>query len=365
MINYINPRVLKKFRGKTCILRVDLNVGSGKGKKSLRVEAILPTLRALLRHNIRVVILSHRGRPRKNSRAALSLKSFALILSKELKKKVKFIPGFPGKKIAENGQIFLLENLRFYAGEDKNSSSFAKKLSALGDFYINEAFAFSHRKTASMAAITRYLPSYGGFLLKKEVENLSSLTKKPKRPFVVIIGGAKVGDKLGVISYFWRKADYFLLGSGPAATFFAAQDLPTGESFVDKNSILKVKKFIGSKKLVLPLDVKTKDKQILDIGPETGNHYSELISKAKTIIWNGPLGLFEKREWSGGTKTIWRAILKNRRARIIVGGGETLASLRLITATYNLPSNVFLSTGGGAMLEYLSGRKLPGIEALK
>lgn len=356
--------MLEKFRGKTCLLRIDLNAKPGREKKFLRVEAVLPTLKILVKNGVRVVILSHRGRPKRYN-PKLSLKSFAPILSRKLGKKVKFMPGL---KTSGDGQIFLLENLRFYPGENKNDGKLAKKLSELGDFYINEAFAFSHRKTASMVAITKYLPSYGGLLLKKEIENLDSAVKKTRKPFVVVIGGAKVGDKLGIMSYLWKKADYFLLGSGPATTFFAAEGLPTGKSLVDEASIPKIRKFVSSKKLVLPIDIKMKDRQILDIGEKTAKRYSEIISKAGTVVWNGPVGLFEEKEFSGGTRAIWRAILKNKKARMVVGGGETLASLKLVTSYQSLVArnkNLFLSTGGGAMLEYLSGEKLPGIEALK
>jgi phosphoglycerate kinase len=310
-----------------------------------------------------VVILSHRGRPTKNKK--LSLKPFVPILQKKLNVKVKFVTDL---EISEDGDVLLLENLRFWPGEEKNDASFARRLAKLGDFYVNDAFAVSHRKDASVCAITRYLPSYGGLLLEREVKNLSAIINYSTRPFVVVIGGAKIRDKLGVIKYLWNKADYFLLGSGPAATFFAAQGLPVGQSLVDRNSIPKIKKFVGSKKLVLPLDVRVKNSQILDIGEKTAERYSEIISKARTIVWNGPVGMFEKKEFSEGTKTIWKAVLNNRKARIVAGGGETLASLGLITDNLRLITrnkNLFLSTGGGAMLEYLSGKKLPGIESLK
>ena len=201
---------------------------------------------------------------------------------------------------------------------------------------------------------------------QKEIKTLGGILKYPPRPFVVVIGGAKVGDKLGIISYLWKRADYFLLGSGPAATFFAAKGLPIGDSLLDKNSIPKIKKFLNSKKIILPLDVKIRDKRILDIGDDTARKYCALIKKSRTVIWNGPVGSFEDKEFSEGTKAVWGAVFANHRAQIVVGGGETLASLSLIRNSMSLiPKNVFLSTGGGAMLEYLSGKKLPGIEALK
>ncbi len=375
MIRYISPAILKKFRGKTCLLRVDLNAKPGREKKFLRVEAVLPTIKTLLKNGNKVVILSHRGRPRVGRTSPrhgagrpkqFSLRPFAAILEKKLNQEVVFLPALPRVVVPRNNKVFLLENLRFWKGEEKNDLRFARRLARLADFYVNDAFAVSHRRDASVSAITRYLPSYGGLLLEKEIKNLGGILKYTTHPFVVVIGGAKIGDKLGIIDYLWNKADYFLLGSGPAATFFAAKGLPIGDSLVDRDSIPKIKKFVGSKKLVLPLDVKIKNKQILDIGEKTAKNYSAIISKARTIVWNGPVGMFERKEFSEGTKAIWRAILANRKAQTVVGGGETLASFRLLkTKSYKLKANIFLSTGGGAMLEYLSGKKLPGITALE
>lgn len=358
-IHYISPEVLKKFRGKTCLLRIDLNAKPGLEKKFLRVDAVLPTIRMLLKNGNRLIVLSHRGQPSRNPK--LSLRPFLAILSKKLKQNIKFVSDF---RIPEKGRVFLLENLRFWKGEEDDDVKFAKRLSSLGDFYVNDAFAVSHRKNASVHVVTRFLPSLGGLLLKKEIENLDSVLRKAKKPLVVVIGGAKVGDKLGVINNLWGKADYFLLGSGPAATFFVAEGLPVGESLVDRGSVSKIRRFIGSKKIVLPIDVKMEGKKILDVGEGTTRKYSTFIGKARTIVWNGPIGRFERKEFSNGTKAIWSYILKNKKARIVIGGGETLASLRLLKSG-KMPKKVFLSTGGGAMLEYLSGKKLPGIEALK
>ena len=370
MIRFINPRTLEEFRGKTCLLRIDLNAKPGREKKFLRVEAVIPTIKILLKNGVRVVILSHRGRPetvnRKSqiaNRKNLSLRPFIPILGKKLNQKVGFLTNF---NVPANGSVFLLENLRFWKEEEKNDADFARRLAKLGDFYVNDAFAVSHRKDASVVAITKYLPSYAGLRLEKEIKTLGGILKYTTRPFVVVIGGAKVGDKLGIISYLWKRADYFLLGSGPAATFFAAKGLPIGDSLLDKNSIPKIKKFLNSKKIILPLDVKIRDKRILDIGDDTARKYCALIKKSRTVIWNGPVGSFEDKEFSEGTKAVWGAVFANHRAQIVVGGGETLASLSLIRNSMSLiPKNVFLSTGGGAMLEYLSGKKLPGIEALK
>jgi len=360
---YLSKTDLKKMRGKTALVRVDLNIEPGAEKNSFRLEAILPTVRLLLSRGAKVVILSHRGRPRRYDRN-LSLRPFASILERKLRQKVGFLKDF--NFFPESGKIFLMENLRFWKGEERNDPAFAQKLARLGDFYVNDAFAVSHRKNASVHAITRYLPSYAGLLLEKELKSLSGAMRNYRRPFTVILGGAKAEDKLGVINYFWHKADKFLFGGGPANTFFSAQGLPVGNSVFSKETIPKIKKYLNSPKIVLPVDLKVADKKILDIGSRTVEKYGKIISKSKTIIWNGPPGLFEKRGFEEGTIGIWRAILKNKKAKIIVGGGETTASLSLIPhSKFLIPKNVFLSTGGGAMLEYLSGKKLPGISALE
>ncbi len=373
MIRFLDSKVLKKFRNKTCLLRIDLNIELGEEKNSFRLHSVIPTIKLLLRHKIKVVILSHRGRPRRYDKK-LSLRPFTSILKKKLRQNISFTKVLPQKIVSS--EVTLMENLRFWRGEENNDLSFGYRLARLGDFYINDAFAVSHRKNASVVAITRYLPSYGGPLLEKEIKNLSSIMKNPKKPFVIIIGGAKIKDKLGVIKYFWspkhRRADYFLLGGGPANTFFAAQGMPVGNSLVDKDSISQILTLIPNKvkppRIVLPVDVKIKDKKILDIGPRTVLWYRTIIKKCRTIIWNGPMGFFEKEEFAEGTKGVWRAVLTNRKARIVVGGGETVASLRkfeIRNSEFKIGRNVFISTGGGAMLEYLAGKKLPGIKALE
>jgi 3-phosphoglycerate kinase len=387
-----NSRVLK---GKICLLRIDLNIEPSQEKNTYRVEAVLPTIRLLLKHGIKkIVLLSHRGRPvlQKEKNLTFSLSPFAPIIAKRAGVPVDFIAayrvgGFRKTVQRSTARLVLLGNLRFFNGEETNDPSFARELAKLGDFYVNDAFTVSHRKNASVVAITKFLPSYAGLLLEKEIKNLDRVMKSHRhchRPFTVIIGGAKVSDKIGVIKNFWNKADYFLLGGGPANTFFAAQGLPIGDSLVDRSmlgsptrgstsQILKlIRKEVEPRKIVLPLDVKIKNRQILDIGEQTVKNYSEIIKKSKTIIWNGPMGLFEKKGFGKGTLGIWKTILANRKACIVVGGGETVASLQLIT--HNLQSitkrlsvkghKLFVSTGGGAMLEYLSGKKLPGLEAL-
>lgn len=340
-MKYLSQLKPDQLKGKTCLVRVDLNVEDEK-KDNFRLQAILPTLKFLIKNKAKIIILSHRGRRPK----LLSLKPFAKIISRLLKKPVRF-----------------LENLRFSAGEEKNDKKFAKRLAALGDIYINDAFAVSHRQNASVVAITKFLPSYAGLLLEKEIKNLGSAMKNFRKPLIVVLGGVKVSDKIGLIKYFFKKADYFLIGGAMANTFFAAFDLPIGDSVFEKKMIFSAKKLLKSSKIILPVDAKIENRKILDIGPETIKKYGEIIKKAKTIIWNGPIGYFENSKFARGTEEIVKIILKNKKAKIVIGGGETTSLLKL--KNLKLKNNTFVSTGGGAMLEYLAGKKLPGLEALK
>ncbi|MGC9046512.1 MAG: phosphoglycerate kinase [Minisyncoccia bacterium] len=383
MIQYLSNQNLNNFSGKVCLLRIDLNIEPKLPLDSYRFQAIIPTVQLLLKHNIKLIILSHRGRP-VNKEKKLSLNCFIPLFKKYFDTDVVFVSNFQknlkSKIQNSNKIIFLFENLRFYQGEEKNDINFAKNLSLLGDFYINDAFAVSHRENSSVVAITKFLPSYAGLLLEKEIKNLNKIIKNYKHPFVIIIGGAKISDKIGVIQNFIKKADYFLLGGGPANTFFAAQGIPIGNSLVDNSilgsfirgstsKILKlISKEVNSRKIILPSDVKISDRKILDIGERTTQSYNAIIKKSKTIIWNGPMGMFEKKEFENGTFGIWQAIIKNKKANIVIGGGETVASLqkfRIQNPKLKINKNIFISTGGGAMLDYLSGKKLPGIEALK
>ena len=379
----------KDLANQTCLLRVDFNLTYDDLKKQkipLRIKSVLPTIKFLIKKRAKVVILSHRGRPEKVSSIKYqvsnhTLKPFVKIISKILKnpvhfidfdKKTNFVKTEDVQKIRAsiNGSIFILENLRFLPGEDKNDANLAKRLAGLGTFYVNDAFAFSHRKDASMVAITKFLPSYAGLLLEKEIKNLSRIMKNPKKLLVIILGGAKVSDKIGVIKNFLKevkgqksKINCFLTGGGVANTFFAAQGLPVGKSLYEKEMIPAARQLLKSRKIILPVDAVRKDKKILDIGPKTAEKYSQIIKKAGTIIWNGPMGYIEDPKFTKGSKAITEAILKSR-AFAIVGGGETTS----IISNFQFPiskKNIFISTGGGAMLEYLAGKKLPGLEALK
>ncbi len=368
-MKYLSSLRQKNFNGEICLLRVDLNITSDKGLASNpRVFEILPTIQFLTKRRARVVILSHRGRPNGHPRE-FTLKPFTNILSKKLRKNVRFLDlNFKKaagliKKSSPSG-IFLLENLRFLPGEDKNDRKLAKRLASLGTFYVNDAFAFSHRKDASMVAITKFLPSYAGLLLEKEIKNLSLTTKKSKHPFIIILGGAKISDKIVLIKNFLKKADYFLIGGGIANTFVAAQGLPVGDSLYEQNMIPEAQKLLRSLKIILPQDFVVKNRKMLDIGPKTARNYGAIIKKAKTIIWNGPMGYIEDKRFRKGSETIIKAIFQSR-AFSVIGGGETISLIQLKTKNLKLKTNIFISTGGGAMLEYLAGVKLPAITALE
>jgi 3-phosphoglycerate kinase len=391
-MKYLSSLSKKNLANQTCLLRVDFNIENADlygyehelTRIPLRMERVLPTIKFLIDRGARVVILSHRGRPktqisadsqRKSAlsqrRSAFTLKPFAKILSKLLKKPVQFIDfnlrKFDflrlGNKIKNSppGSVFLLENLRFLPDEEKNDKKFAKQLALLGDFYVNDAFSVSHRAHASVVAITQFLPSYIGLALENELKKLNQVVKNPEKPLIIIIGGAKISDKIGVIKNFSKKVNCFLTGGGVANTFLAARGLFIGKSLYDKDANAHELLNRYSRKLILPIDFVIEKDKILDIGPKTIKKYTEIIKSAKTIIWNGPMGYIEDKKFRKGTEEIIKAIMKSR-AFAVIGGGETTS---IMSKVKGQKSKVFISTGGGAMLEYLAGKKLPGIEALK
>ena len=329
-------------------MRLDFNT-----EDDWRMKAALPTIKFLLRYADKIVVLGHKGRPNGYDKK-LSLKKDAEQLKRLLGKTAR-------------GRVFVLENLRFLKGEEKNDQRLAKRLASLGDYYVNEALAVSHRVNSSVAAITKFLPSYDGLGFEREIKNLTEIMKKPERPLVVILGGAKIGDKLGIISYFMNKADFFLIGGGLANTLLYLRGVDIGISIREKNISAAIQAFAKSRKIILPSDFRWNGKRIFDIGPRSEKEFKKYISKARSIIWNGPMGVFEKKKFSHGTKAIWHEILANRKARVVVGGGETVAALRqfqIPNSKFQIHRNIFISTGGGAMLEFLAGKKLPGIIAL-
>lgn len=378
-MKFISKEKKEIFNGKTCLLRLDLNVQNNELNNSIRIKRSIETIKFLLNRGSKVIVVSHRGRPNSNLKLKtqkskqerisvekdITLRSFMRIFKRALKVGVYFDDSFNFVKIKERvsnlpqKSVTILENIRLIKGEEDNDSKLGKALASLADFYVNDAFAVSHRSNASVCAITKYIKSYAGLEFEKEIEAFKTINN-PSHPFVVILGGAKISDKIGVIDSFYKKADYILVGGGVANTFFASKDIPIGDSLFEKNMTKKISRYGDSEKIVLPIDVKIENKKILDIGEKTAIKYSKLIKSAKMILWNGPMGIEEKK-FENGTLSIVKAI-SDSRAYSVVGGGQT-TSFVLKKGYENKIS--FLSTGGGAMLEYLSGKKLPGIIALK
>ncbi|OGG38199.1 phosphoglycerate kinase [Candidatus Jorgensenbacteria bacterium RIFCSPLOWO2_02_FULL_45_12] len=363
----------KDIAGKTFFVRIDLNVDAASPADMFRLDAIIPTFKLLLRSGARIVTASHRGRPETYSTAE-SLAVFAPLISKRVGADVDFISayriGAAVKAIrASDASIILMENMRFFRGETENDPSFARALASCADMYVNDAFPVSHRKAASVSAITKFLPSYAGLRVESELCHLDAAMKRVKHPFTLVIGGAKTSDKIGVIDYFKNKADAILLGGGPANTFFAAKGVSVGSSLYDEGAVKIAKKNLLLGSLYLPSDTITSSGKILDVGLKTSNEYRKIILASNSVVWNGPLGLFQKERFARGTLAMWRAVMELAKrkpdALIVIGGGETVASMALLKTRRKLPENIFISTGGGAMLEYLSGKKLPGISALQ
>jgi 3-phosphoglycerate kinase len=394
MIRYLRAAKKRDLAG-VALVRLDFNTKEG----DWRMGAVVPTLARLLKTARAIVIVSHRGRPSfaprggatksKPSRggkivhgvprgfpAALSLKKDAAAFSRLIGKEVIFIPHFDFVKIREtvaespHGSVFLLENIRFIKAEDADSASFAKRLAGLTrtdegrGYYVNDAFAVSHRAEASVTAITKFLPSYAGLELEQEIVHLSRVMKSPKQPLVAIFGGAKAEDKLSVLRTFAKKAEYILLGGGCANTILSLRGMDVKQSLrdTDAKSLRPLRALAARHNIIAPSDSVWGAGKILDIGPVTAKDFSSIIARAGTIVWSGPLGMTDDTRYRKGTLAVAHAIAKNRKAFSVVGGGETVALIK----KYGLDKKIsFVSTGGGAMLEFLAGEKLPGLEALK
>lgn len=383
-ITYIDEVEIKN---KTILLRVDFNVSLNPDytiSNDARIKQSLPTINYLLKNNNRLIIISHLGRPKEID------KKFSLkIVTNKLK---EYLPNVEMsltetiESVKEKSEkIIVLENIRFFPKEKDYSTLFAKKLASLADIYVNDAFGVCHRSDTSVIGPPKFLPSYGGLLLKKELAIISQVINKPKKPVVAIIGGVKVSTKVGLINKLIKIVDYLIIGGGLANTFISAQGHEVGTSFCEYETVQQARKLLSlSKKnrafLVLPVDAvvaTTKEdresevvkienippnKSIFDIGPETKAKFGAIISKAKTIIWNGPVGYFENPAFKRGTDFIYYSITHNDKAISIVGGGDTLAA---ISKKEYLDKITHISTGGGAMLEFIEKGTLPGIEALK
>ncbi len=375
---------------KRVLVRVDFNVSldkQGEVIDDFRLRAVLPTIQYLREQKSKVILMAHLGRPTPENRKEFSLRPVARKLSELLGRKINLASDCIGEEtrnqveqLAEE-EVLMLENLRWHPEEEANDFNFAQNLARLGEVYINDAFAVSHRAHASVEAIVKFLPSAAGLLLQKEITNLSRVRDNPGHPLAVIIGGAKISTKIKLIQGFWDKAEDIILGGALANTVLHAKGITVGKSLIEESMIPEVKKLeITDVKLHLPVDAvlclnkeaagkcrvgpigKTEtDELILDIGPDSEKMFTQIISKAKTIIWNGPVGFFENDSFAHGTQAVAKAIAGSS-AFSVVGGGETVAYLEKIGLVDEFS---FVSTGGGAMLEFLTGEKLPGIEALE
>ncbi len=381
------------LRGKRALVRVDFNVPLdefGRVDDDTRIRAALPTIAYLLGQGASVILMSHLGRPKGQPSAKLSLRPVALRLEKLLGREVRFVTDCVGPAVEaeaaalQPGDVLLLENVRFYPQEEKNDPDFARQLAALGDVYVNDAFGAAHRAHASNEGVARYLPAVAGFLMEKEIEALSALLT-PEHPFVAIIGGAKVSDKLLVLRKLMEKVDTLAIGGGMANTFLRALGYRTGKSLVQEEMIPAAQELIArareeGKNLLLPIDVVVGDffmadadhkvvavSEIpdewlaLDIGPMTVKRYAEAVREAKTVFWNGPMGVAEWPAFAKGTEGMARALAESS-AFTVVGGGDSVAALER-TGLADRISHV--STGGGASLEFLEGRELPGVACLQ
>lgn len=379
--------------GKKVLVRVDFNVplnDKGEITDDTRITASLPTIQYLLEQKAAVILMAHLGRPKGQVKPELSLAPVAKHLGKLLGKKILFAPDCVGEAAQaaasklKPGHILLLENLRFHKEEEKNDMEFAEKLASLADLYVNDGFGVSHRAHASVEGVTHFLPAAAGFLLEKEIQYVGQAVTDPLHPFVAIIGGAKVSDKIGVISNLLDKVDTLLIGGGMANTFLAAQGYKMGKSLVEEDKLDLAKELLAKAKknkvnMLLPTDlvmaaafapdaehVTEKVKNLnqaymaLDIGAETSKAYAEALADAKMIVWNGPMGVFEMDAFCKGTEAVAKAVAKSR-ATSIVGGGDSVAAIEKLGLAKRI---THISTGGGASLEYLEGKVLPGVAAL-
>ena len=396
----MNKKTVKDLdvKGKKVLVRVDFNVPLSKENKGeiaddSRIKAALPTIDYLLENGAKVILISHLGRPKGEANPEFSLKTVAAWLEDKYKDKFTFIASNTvvddevKEKVEDlkEGNLALLENTRYVAGETKNDEDFSKQLASLADLYVNDAFGTSHRSHSSNVGVASILPSAVGFLIEKEIEVMGKALENPEHPFVSILGGAKVSDKIGVIENLISKVDTILIGGGMAYTFLKAQGKKIGKSLLEEDKmdlsleliekakandveiLLPVDAVIadeikaGAKTEIVDIDNIPADKEALDIGPKTAEIFAEKIKGAKTVVWNGPMGVFEIKEFSNGTKEVANALGESE-ATTIVGGGDSALAIEMTGLKDKI---THVSTGGGASLEFLEGKDLPGISAIE
>lgn len=390
----LNKKTMKDIdvKGKRVFVRVDFNVPMAEGAitDETRIRAAIPTIEYLVEQGAKVILASHLGRPKGEVKEDMRLTAVGVRLAEIMGKPVTKLDKSIGQKVEEavanmqNGDIILLENVRFHAGEEKNDPALAEQFAKLADVYVNDAFGAAHRAHASTEGIAKYVPAVSGYLMQKELDVLGKALSNPERPFTAIIGGAKVKDKIGVIESLLEKVDHLIIGGGLSFTFIKAQGYDIGKSLLEEDKIDLAKSFIEKAKakgvqLHMPIDAVvanefSKDAEIqivdvdaipadwmgLDIGPKTAAKYAEVIKDSKLIIWNGPMGVFEMDKFANGTKTVANAMATTT-GYTVIGGGDSAAAVEKFEVADKMDH---ISTGGGASLELMEGKELPGIVAL-
>ena len=387
----MNKKTVKDIdlKDKRVLMRVDFNVPMQDGKVTddKRIRASLPTIKYVLDQGASLILMSHLGRPKSASDSEFSLRPVSEVLASLLGIPVKMAPDFVGSEVEtmvkelQPGEVVMLENTRFHPGEEKNDLELAKQMSVLGEVYVNDAFGSAHRAHSSTEGVARFLPAVSGFLMEQELEYLGRAVANPEHPYIAILGGAKISDKIDVVESLLSKADKLIIGGGMANTFLAAQGLNMQDSLVESTSLETAKSILAKSgdKLILPVDAVIADKfdaeadtqvvdvdkipagwRMLDVGPKTLELYKRALDGAKLIVWNGPVGVFEMPKFAEGTFALAR-ILAESGATTVIGGGDSASAVKKAGVAKQM---THVSTGGGASLEFLEGKELPGVAAL-